>query len=248
MNYKRIYDLLIERAKFRNTILVKERHHIIPRCIGGCDDKDNLVDLTPREHYIAHLLLAKHYNIKPLWYAFVMMNVNNHRQNRSFNSRFYEKAKLIRKIYSSGENNPMYGKVGAFTGKRHSKESIEKMRASKIGKKRKPFTRSSPTEETRLKISTANKGKTSPFKGIPKEKVKCNHCDVMMDLLNIKLYHNDNCKLSPEYDSSKKNERLLKIKEAAQNRKKEKCIHCDVTATPSMLSRWHNENCRNKKL
>lgn len=34
-------------------------HHIIPRCIGGTDSHENLVKLTAREHYIAHLLLTK---------------------------------------------------------------------------------------------------------------------------------------------------------------------------------------------
>ena len=36
----------------------KERHHIIPKCIGGTNDEDNLIDLYAREHFIAHKLLA----------------------------------------------------------------------------------------------------------------------------------------------------------------------------------------------
>lgn len=36
----------------------KERHHIVPKCIGGTNDKDNLIDLYAREHFIAHKLLA----------------------------------------------------------------------------------------------------------------------------------------------------------------------------------------------
>jgi len=39
----------------------KERHHIIPRCMGGSDEVDNLVDLTPEEHFVAHQLLVKIY-------------------------------------------------------------------------------------------------------------------------------------------------------------------------------------------
>ena len=41
--------------------IIYERHHIKPRCVGGTDDIFNLVDLTPREHYIAHKLLAEEY-------------------------------------------------------------------------------------------------------------------------------------------------------------------------------------------
>ena len=40
---------------------IYERHHIKPKCVGGTDDIYNLVDLTPREHYIAHRLLAEEY-------------------------------------------------------------------------------------------------------------------------------------------------------------------------------------------
>ena len=35
----------------------KERHHIIPRCVGGSNDGNNLVELSFREHYIAHMML-----------------------------------------------------------------------------------------------------------------------------------------------------------------------------------------------
>ena len=37
----------------------KERHHIIPKCMNGSNDKDNLIDLYAKEHFIAHKLLAK---------------------------------------------------------------------------------------------------------------------------------------------------------------------------------------------
>jgi hypothetical protein len=36
-----------------------EIHHIVPKCIGGCDSDFNLVKLTYREHFIAHKLLCK---------------------------------------------------------------------------------------------------------------------------------------------------------------------------------------------
>lgn len=61
MDYKKHYDLLIERAKTRQLTGYVERHHIVPRCIGGADDQSNLVELTPEEHYVAHQLLIKMY-------------------------------------------------------------------------------------------------------------------------------------------------------------------------------------------
>lgn len=66
--YTRWYDQIIQNAKSQSrTRLSKdhpdhvyyERHHIIPKSMGGSDDKINLVLLTPKEHFICHLLLVK---------------------------------------------------------------------------------------------------------------------------------------------------------------------------------------------
>ncbi|XAO17074.1 homing endonuclease [Escherichia phage FL23] len=59
MNYEKIYNSLIDRARNRALTGYKERHHIIPKCLGGSNDASNLVDLTPEEHYVAHQLLVK---------------------------------------------------------------------------------------------------------------------------------------------------------------------------------------------
>lgn len=61
MDYSKIYNNLISKAKNRKLDCYTESHHIIPLCIGGSDTKENLVDLTPEEHYIAHQLLVKIY-------------------------------------------------------------------------------------------------------------------------------------------------------------------------------------------
>ena len=63
MKYQKHYDLLIDRARSENRKRYKksdiryacyEKHHIVPTCIGGTNDKSNLVLLKPEEHYIAH--------------------------------------------------------------------------------------------------------------------------------------------------------------------------------------------------
>lgn len=61
MDYEKIYYNLIQKCK-RNTYGVDtytERHHIIPRCLGGGDDETNIVTMNASEHYIAHQLLLK---------------------------------------------------------------------------------------------------------------------------------------------------------------------------------------------
>lgn len=66
MDYEKIYNDLIEKAK--SSICVEggyfEKHHIIPKSLGGTNDASNLVKLTARQHYIAHLLLYKIYKDK----------------------------------------------------------------------------------------------------------------------------------------------------------------------------------------
>lgn len=69
MNYQKIHDFIIDRAKLRasnrkqaNSILgYSERHHIIPKCLGGTNKKDNLVYLSAKEHFVIHQLLVKIY-------------------------------------------------------------------------------------------------------------------------------------------------------------------------------------------
>lgn len=59
VDYGRIYTQLINRALNRKLTGYRELHHIVPTSMGGMDDTYNLVALTAREHFIAHLLLYK---------------------------------------------------------------------------------------------------------------------------------------------------------------------------------------------
>lgn len=66
MNYRNHYESLISKAKVRNwskksAPVYVERHHIIPKCLGGDNSKENLIYLTYREHCLAHLFLTKIY-------------------------------------------------------------------------------------------------------------------------------------------------------------------------------------------
>ncbi len=59
MNYQKIYESLIQKARKRKISCYTEKHHVVPRCMGGTDCLDNIVALTPEEHYVAHQLLVK---------------------------------------------------------------------------------------------------------------------------------------------------------------------------------------------
>ena len=112
MNYKKHYNLLIERSRTRTLSGYVERHHIVPRCMGGTNEKSNIAVLTPEEHYLAHQLLVKMYpeNDK-LVYAAKMLTVSGNNQTR--NNKQY---RWLKRRYQSvckkriGEKNPSYGR------------------------------------------------------------------------------------------------------------------------------------------
>jgi hypothetical protein len=77
VNYSRILDeFLADRRAKESELLASgvfyETHHIIPRSFDGRDNADNLIALTPSDHFFAHLLLAKIYNGK-MWFALSLM-------------------------------------------------------------------------------------------------------------------------------------------------------------------------------
>jgi hypothetical protein len=53
------YRQIMACAKARGLIELAERHHILPRSLGGNDLEENIVVLTYREHFLAHWLLTK---------------------------------------------------------------------------------------------------------------------------------------------------------------------------------------------
>ena len=77
MNYRKHYGALVERARCRKLNGYVEKHHVLPRCLGGGDEAENLVELTAEEHYIAHQLLVKMYpGVRDLVLALNMMTIS----------------------------------------------------------------------------------------------------------------------------------------------------------------------------
>jgi hypothetical protein len=56
---KTLYDSIIATARANPPIGYSERHHVIPRSLGGTDDSSNVVRLSARDHYECHKLLAE---------------------------------------------------------------------------------------------------------------------------------------------------------------------------------------------
>lgn len=142
MNYSRIYENLIFSAKNRKKPKCYcEKHHIVPKSMGGDDSKENLVILTAREHFLAHWLLKKIYNNKEMIYAFHAMTkpVGNNRQRYTSRSFKYAREAMARwmKENRAGEKHPLYGTKGVDSPNYGSKRTNEtRKKQSDAAKKR----------------------------------------------------------------------------------------------------------------
>lgn len=114
MNYLKIYnDIISSRIKsnrFKGDGNYYEKHHITPKCLGGTNDKDNMVLLTAKEHFICHYLLCKIYqnNSKIICAFWLMCNMKTNLQQRHIpSSRAYQFARecLSNAEYSTERKN-----------------------------------------------------------------------------------------------------------------------------------------------
>jgi hypothetical protein len=163
----------------------REKHHIIPKCIGGTNDKSNIVTLSAREHFICHMLLirmttgvAKTKMIR----ALSAFRASRSYQHRNLTARQYE---IIR---VSTSNNAAWNKGiprSAETKSKISKALLgqpSKMKGQHFSEAAAQAIAIASREPDRcLKISKALKGRISPTKGMtrdytPFDKLQCPHC------------------------------------------------------------------------
>lgn len=141
-HYNSRYEKFIDSLKTQTVLGYTERHHIVPKSLGGSNDKSNLIRLTPRQHYIAHWMLWKIYG-GAMTRAFFLMSHED--RNHRINSKTY---KLARENYSQQVKEQMakQSNVPKFTV-----EHREKLRQAKLG--------TTLSAETRKKLGDAQRGR-----------------------------------------------------------------------------------------
>jgi hypothetical protein len=141
--YTKCYYNIINNAKSKiSNDGYTEKHHIIPKSLGGSNDKENIVKLTAREHFVCHLLLVKMTNgilHQKMLYAYTIMSGRKLYNSKNY-KLFKEEYAIINSILRSGKGNGMYGadrsgEKNTFFGKNHTKET--KLQLSKSQKQRK---------------------------------------------------------------------------------------------------------------
>jgi len=161
MNHQKTYDTIIEKAKFENRIKLNkidesyvyyENHHIIPKCLGGKDNKDNRILLTAREHYICHKLLTYIYvNNKKIANAYCRMTWDKN-GNRNISSKDYAYARELKSIIPISEET----RKKLSPSKEKRKKLSEKLKGNKLHKNKKH------SQETKQLIKEKRKLQISP--------------------------------------------------------------------------------------
>lgn len=153
MNYSAVYDALINKRRASPVAENFDRHHIVPRCLGGKDEPNNVVQMTVKEHYVAHLLLAKiHGGV--LWYPVHLMARRAGKGSRHYTSmRKQLKPKRASKALAQWQDPEMAEKMReGMKGKQRTSEY--KSRVSKAMKEKwaDPAYRAMATEARRGRV------------------------------------------------------------------------------------------------
>ena len=206
MNYQLVYDNIVNRARLQNRVKLPkkhkyyvyyEAHHIVPKRLGGegrCDQwkwHPNIVLLTPKEHFICHLMLAHlHPNnnkvVSALWLMCNSPYTKSGQYRYKTASRTYESIRLMKnKAIVTSETR----------AKQSAAQKGNKNGAGNKGNKYGPHK-----EETRVKIGLANKGRTASNGGRRLKRssfLECPYCKKVGDNNGgqMRRWHFDNCKL-----------------------------------------------------
>lgn len=215
--YTTWYYNIIDNAKQRTLNGYTERHHIIPRSLGGTDLKHNIVSLTAKEHFICHLLLTKMVNgsqqEKVIYAAWMMANQENRQQIRyKINSRIYQilRQKFVNTHSSMMKlSNPMHDPV---IREKHA-EAIKKRGKTKgnTGHKRGPMP-----DQLKEVLRQRTKESLTP------ERIE--------SIRQQQLHRTDEQKEKYKFAHSKRIS----------------CIFCKQQLGPGSFARWHGDNCKSK--
>ena len=203
--YTNWYFGIVGSARNRSGLILKESHHVIPKCMGGTDDPENLVDLTPREHFVCHLLLTKMV-FDPSFRSKLAYAAWQQSRGKAINSKTYAYLRENLSATYTGRKRPAFSdewranmakaKVGKKT-RPHTEESKKQISENRKGKSvgaENHFFGKTHSDESKAKMATACRERMT---GVAKEKYECPHCRKSIAPNMFYRYHGDNCKLKP---------------------------------------------------
>lgn len=240
MNHQAVYDALIQsRQANASPGEYHEKHHIVPRSLGGSDAPENIVRLTPREHYLAHWLLAKIHGGK-MWMALTAMSMKNGntRKRADLSSSVYAEAK--EKAYRH-KSESMAGRGNHFYGRRHTQQSRDLISVARVG------SRIGDKERQRLSAAWAGDknpryGKGHAIEGSKNPFYGKRHSAESIEKMRRAAQGR---KVSPRL--GKQHSEATKGKIAANwGKKTVDCPHCQKRGDSRAMKRWHFDNCKHR--
>lgn len=250
--YETWYNNITLRGKAARDLEYSERHHILPKSLGGSDDYENITTLTAREHFICHWLLTKIYTSGKERYLVInalqgMKRENKHQVRYSSNitSRVYENLKeewsRLSSERVSGENNPMYG--DKFY---RSEEGKKRQRDAVLGDKN-----GSKQAAARMKISESKTGKTRPeFSKEWREKLSESKKGENNNRYGVVVSKETRQKISEKLKGRTQSAEVIEHRASkirGIKREKKLCPHCNTLIAVNVYARWHGDNCKLKK-
>jgi hypothetical protein len=240
MNYKKIYDDFIS-DRLQKQIIdgYFETHYIVPKSYGGLNKKENLIKLTAKDHFFAHILLAKIYKGKMIFALNMMCKTRTQtHKNKSIYEVFKKQiAKEISKVNKNKivkqETKDKLSKTQ--TGKKHTLERIENNRNAQLGKVM--------TEETKEKISQSLKGKKKP-KEHGKKIAEYNRTRIFTEEHRQNI--SNSLKGSKLSDETKRKMSESKTGYKYPPQEQLECPYCKKTGGKVNMKRYHFENCKLK--
>ena len=243
--YQTWYQNITDRARDRTLEGYVERHHVIPRSLGGSDDAGNLVSLTAREHFVCHWLLTKMYTGEARYKmlnALRMMRaekIGQYRYSNKITARVYESIKQeyaqLQSVLRSGKGNGFYGKTHteearqriseANKGRVQSQEEKEKQIAAITGRKRAPFS-----DEWREKMSKSKQGENNNRYGA-----------VVLESTRKKIGNKIRGRKQTDEEKARRSAANL-----GKVRLKKLCPHCDTMIAVNTYPRFHGDRCKHR--
>jgi len=159
--YTRCYFSIVHRALSRVVgDMYVEKHHIIPKSLGGSNDKSNLVKLTAKEHFLCHRLLTKMVDDPT-----AKIKMHNAVFQMTISSKNQSRYKITSRVYTILKQNKSLAMAGNKYGRGPTSEAT-KLKISQAKKGKSVNKGKSISVEQRQKLSAALKGRQPWNKGL----------------------------------------------------------------------------------
>jgi hypothetical protein len=246
--YTKWYTSITNNAKQRNLDCYTEIHHIEPRSLGGLDTPENLVKLTPREHFVCHWLLVKmttgldHHKMLNALRMMRAEKQGQQRYNTKITARVYagikEEYALLQSKRFTGENNPNYGNKWTteqkeeqrkkLLGRKQTQEALDNLQVALLERKVNGLKRKGYSDEYKEERSKKYTGAGNPNYN---KKHKESSLELMRQKATGRKQSEETIRKKIEATTGKKRKKLL-------------CPHCSQHIAVNGYARFHGDKCK----